>query len=245
MNAQTALLLLLSACAVDGELADPLVAAPETWSYALQTVDPVWVVDLVDDPSAYFPIDGDCPMVERQGDTESWVGGCVQSDGAQVDGVLERHLADDTSWVAADAFSVSRDGELILSLDGAVEMLADAELLLVEAAMTACADGLSSCGDGPVAFDLDWTLLIGAGWPDAYDATVSGFIAAPGRNIAAIQGAWTLDRSLCASEPTEGSFGLRQGDRHTLVLDGASTCDSCAAWQVQGVVVPAYCGLSL
>jgi hypothetical protein len=239
------LLALLAACAVDGDELDPDLPLAGSWEDALQAADPVWVVDLVDDPTAFFPADPDCPSFERSDDAELWLGGCVQADGTLIEGSLQRRVGDDASWVAADGFSASRDGALLVALDGAVEMVADGDLLLVEAAMSACADGVADCTLGSVAFDLDWTVLVGPDWPDSYDATVSGFFAASGSPIAAVQGAWSMDRATCATEPLEGSFGFRQGDRHTLSVDGASACDGCAAWHVQGVGVPAYCGLPL
>ncbi len=174
---------------------------------------------------------------------ELWAGGCLLDDGTLVEGMLTIHHMDGERWIAGDGFSMSQDGELELYLDGAIEAIEQDELLLVEAAAAWCGAPDAPCSEGPVTVDLSYSIYPASGFPDAYDVTVSGVVA-PGAPIS-VEGSWSVDVQTCPIEPTDGAFALQQERRHDLGLDGALQCDGCARWIVQGLAVPAYCGVEL
>ncbi|MFT4975771.1 MAG: hypothetical protein ACI8S6_001664 [Myxococcota bacterium] len=193
------------------------------------------------------PAEGGCPHVEVLEATDAvptrelWTGGCQLSDGTLIDGALELVERDDEQWLAGDAFTVSRGGELELYLDGTIEAVEQQQLLLLDAAATWCGGDAAPCADGLVTVDLSYSIYPADGYPDAYDVTVTGVVA-PGAPIA-VEGSWSVDLSTCPGEPTDGVFALRQGERHDLTLDGAVDCDACADWTVQGIPVTDYCGV--
>ncbi|MEL6344912.1 MAG: hypothetical protein AAFV53_17475 [Myxococcota bacterium] len=193
------------------------------------------------------PMEGGCPVVETFDfvdgvpTRERWTGGCVLSDGAVLSGTLEILDQDGEQWIAGDDFSVSHNGALELYLDGAIEAVEREDLLLVDASATWCGGDDAPCAAGTVTVDLSYSLFPADGYPSDYDVTVSGVVA-PGTAIT-VEGSWSVDLDACDSEPTDGVFALRRGERHDLTLDGALDCDACAHWIVQGVDVPEYCGL--
>ena len=190
-------------------------------------------------------LDLDDTRTDEPGARELWTGGCTTSDGARVEGTLERRTLGDATWIAADGFTIRRGDDVEVYLDGAVEVFAEGDLLLVEAAASLCGTEGLSCDDGPVSVDLAWSIYPATSYPLAYDATVSGVVGDAGDAATTVQGAWTIDGAACAREPTEGSFALRTTDRHILEVDGSDACDACASWWLRGAAVTPLCGLGL
>ena len=179
---------------------------------------------------------------------ELWTGGCTLPDGAQLDGFVEIHSTDTEQWMAGEGLSITRDGELELYFDGAIEAVEQDELLLIEAAATWCGGPEAPCADAEeilslVTVDLTYSIYPAAGYPDAYDITVRGVVS-PDAPIA-VEGSWSVNLDTCAMEPTDGAFALQRGERHDLGMDGALSCDGCVAWTVQGLDAPPYCGIEL
>ena len=85
--------------------------------------------------------------------------------------------------------------------------------------------------------------LPAAGFPEDYDATVSGTVATE-RASMTLDGAWSVDRGQCASEPVSGMLSIQRGEHHALTHDGALSCDGCVGWQVQGQDTNGLCGLT-
>ncbi len=147
--------------------------------------------------------------------------------------------------MAGEGLSVSRDGELELYFDGAIEIVEQDDLLLVEAAATWCSPD-APCGAEDLTVDLSYSIYPAAGYPDAYDITVSGItIGTATETPITVEGSWSINAEACATEPTNGAFALQRGERHDLGMDGALSCDDCAVWTVQGVDAPPYCGIDL
>lgn len=238
-------LLLMALLVGCGAADDPALPPPDPDGVptALAAAQPEPLVDLVEDTRELVPGDGLCPLVEVDGPREIWTGGCVMDDGAVVEGVLSRYDGPEGLWIAAEGFSVRAEGELIFAFDGAVETFGEGDLLYVDAAASLCGVGALGCEDGPWSLDLAFSLYPFGSYPAAYDATVSGVIALPGEASTAVEGTWSVDAATCAAEATSGQFALRHRERHAIELNGASSCDGCAAWFVQGVEVGQLCGL--
>ena len=155
-------------------------------------------------------------------------------------GRLERYAGGGAAWIASEGFTVRRDGGLVFALSGAVELQEQGELALLDAAATWCGAAGPACADGPVPVDLAFTIFPLSGYPGAYDGTVTGAVGASS-GVATVEGAWSVDQSACPVEPASGTFALRAEQRHALVMDGATACDACAAWTVDGMAAPAWC----
>lgn len=210
---------------------------------AASRVEPL--VDLVEDPREALDAEEDCPSVEVLDEQrELWVGGCVQSDGTVVEGRLTRYDGPEGAWVAAEGFSLRQDGDLVLYLDGAVELYGEGDEVTLDAAASLCGFG-GPCADGLLTVDLSFTLFPLAHYPLTYDATVTGVVASDGGAPIALDGAWSIDDATCRSEPASGLFTLRRGERQALELDGGLDCDGCVRWSVQGLPVGEYCGAGL
>ena len=175
---------------------------------------------------------------------ELWTGGCTSSDGMRLDGMVEIHTTDRGQWLAGSGLTVSRDGELELYFDGAIETIEQDELLLIEAAATWCSPE-APCSEESLTVDLTYSIYPAAGYPDAYDITVSGIATSASDAPITVDGSWSVNAEACTREPTNGAVALQRGERHDLGMDGALSCDGCAAWTVQGLDVPPYCGLDL
>ena len=254
-------LLLLACDPVSQVVPDEPGADPVLVEQALNAVRPGPILVLTDHITALEPVglegdsDGSMPVCPRinvlEADAEGvpvrelWTGGCTTTDGARIDGFIEIHTTDHGQWMAGEGFSVSREGELELYFDGAIESIEQDELLLIEAAATWCSPE-APCTDEIITVDLTYSIYPAAGYPDVYDITVSGITtgAAPETPIT-VEGSWSINAEACAMEPTNGAFALQRGERHDLGMDGALSCDGCAAWTVQGLDVPAYCGIDL
>ena len=145
------------------------------------------------------------------------------------------------AWTAGEAFSVIGAEGLERYLDGAVEVTGEDALWLAEATATACAG--NTCAQGAAAVDLSYTIHPAEGYPHDYDLTVSGVVA-PLEDAGAIviDGAWSIEDGTCPMEPIQGLIVIQRTDHQTLSLDGATACDACAVWMVQGRDAPAFCG---
>jgi len=198
-------------------------------------------------------LDETCPTIEvlefapdGTPTRERWGGGCEMADGTLVDGELEWEEGDGEQWLAGEAFTLRRGDEEELIFDGVLEIIEQDELLLVETAATWCG-GETACQDGAVVVDLSYSIYPADTYPEDYDITMSGVVTGSQHDGAPIkvEGSWSVHENVCADEPTDGVFALRQLERHDLTLDGALTCDGCASWIVQGLSVPDYCGVEL
>lgn len=239
-------LLLLPACGVP-DLVEPSVedADPAVLAETLDAARPEPLVELLDDPRALVGDDARCPLVEVLSTEpgvvhERWHGGCRTADGASIQGRLERFDGGGAAWIASEGFTVRRDGGLVFALSGAVELQEQGELALLDAATTWCGGAGPACADGPVPLDLAFTIFPLSGYPSAYDGTVTGAVGATA-GVATVEGAWSVDLSACPVEPASGTFALRAEQRHGLVMDGATACDACAGWTVDGQPAPAWC----
>lgn len=218
---------------------------PGVLSATLAASQPEPLVDLVLEPRETLGVEEDCPRVEIVDESrERWLGGCALSDGTVVSGELSRYSGPEGAWIAADGFSMRLDGELILYLDGAVELLEDGDQMTLDAASSLCGVGLS-CAEGIATVDLSFSLFPIATWPVDYDATVTGVVALGGTAPTAVDATWSVDEAVCPSEPVDGLFTMARGERQALSLDGEDDCDGCATWNVQGLAVGEYCGINL
>jgi hypothetical protein len=249
--------LLLLACetvstvALDEPSADPVLV-----EQALNAVRPGPLLVLTDRITALGAVDPapeslGCPRIDvLEHDAEGtpvrelWTGGCATPDGTRLDGSVEIHTTDRGQWLAGSGLSISRDGELELYFDGAIETIEQDELLLIEASATWCSPE-APCSDESLTVDLTYSIYPAAGYPDAYDITVSGIATAASDAPITVEGAWSINAEACTREPTNGAFALQRGERHDLGMDGALSCDGCAVWTVQGLDAPPYCGLDL
>lgn len=227
------------------EPSDPSAPDPGTLAPLLAASRPEPLLDLVVDPREALGTELDCPFVEvTLEQQERWTGGCALSDGSTVEGTLTVYNGLEGAWVAADRFAIRLDGELLLYLDGALELVGEGDLVTLDAAASLCGFG-SSCTEGLTTLDLSYSLFPLGSYPALYDATVTGAVAVDGGAATAVDGTWSIDASTCASEPVSGLFTLARGERHALELDGGQRCDGCAPWSVQGLQVGEYCGLKL
>lgn len=238
-------LLLLAACGPDLEQPLAPLSAPQAVGSSWSSVQPEGLLDFVEDPSRVVPLGLACPVIDVVDGIETWTGGCALLDGTVVEGSLQRFEGPDGSWIEGEQLAVWVDDQLVTWLDGAIQLVEDGDLILLDAAATTCGAHVD-CIDGPVALDLRYTLLpldlpsLDLGLR-AYDATVRGFVAPEEGDAAAVEGAWRVDLDVCEGEPVDGIFAVQLTERHTLELDGGSACDGCAERTVQGVSAGAWC----
>lgn len=236
-----ALLAALAACATDEATAPLPLDAPADLDTAWKAVQPLGLVDLVEAPGDLVPLEPGCPSIDFVDGIETWTGGCTLFDGTLIEGRLQLHDGPEGAWVAGEQLAVIEGGELSFYLDGAVELLADGDLLLLDAAATSCG-AQGPCSEGLNSLDLRYALLPAEGGLDqGYDASVRGFVAHDGGEPATVEGAWRVDPATCSAEPIDGVFAVQLHERHTLLLDGDTACDGCAARTAQGVDAPAFC----
>ncbi|RME25736.1 MAG: hypothetical protein D6798_08240 [Deltaproteobacteria bacterium] len=234
------LIAVLTACATDPEPPLEPSEAPAEVAAVWAAIQPESLVDLTEDPGRIVPVGLTCPVIDAVDGVETWTGGCAMLDGTVIDGVLLRYADADQSWVEGRGFTVWDHGEPTLVLDGAVELTRDGDLLHLDAAATTCGLG-TDCADGPVRLDLRFSLLPTDDGLRSYDAVLRGIVALDDGEPAPVEGAWRVDRDVCAQEPMDGIFAVQLDERHTVALDGASACDACGERTVQGVDAPPWC----
>ena len=214
---------------------------------ALDAANPEPLIEIVDETRNFVPIEDGCPQIDvRVGEPgrEIWLGGCTQDSGLTIEGQLEKVTSPDSAWVAADAFTVRRGGEIEFFLDGAVEIQEQGGLQLIDGAASWCGEPGPACTSGPVTLDLAFTIFSDPGQSEAYDATVSGAVGLP-EGLVSIEGTWRIDDLTCPSEPVTGSFAMRTDQGHAIEMDGERSCDGCAAWMLQGIEITPFCGFEL
>lgn len=244
---QRLLPLLMLGCAVEPPPPPPVAPDAGLLADALVSIQPGQVLDLVDLARSLVPADEQpatscpAPTVTDEGQVR-WAGRCVMADGTALWGELAWLEADGITWVAAENFRVWRGGSLVLAIDGAIELQEQGDLLMMDAAASFCRD--DGCATGPTIVDLTYTVFPLSDYPDAYDVTVSGAVGTGDAPIS-VEGTWSVDALACPTEPASGTIAVRQSEHHVLSVDGATDCDGCGSWVVQGVQVPAWCGAEL
>lgn len=221
---------------------------PQPISEVVQAVQPQPLVELVEHTARVVGTEAECPIVtvleSKEGEIhERWEGGCTLADGSAIQGTLERFDGPDTTWLTGQNFRIERNGQTAFGFDGAIEITALDSLWLVDAAASVCGLRHWECSEGFLGLDLTSTIFPAASFPENYDITVSGAVATD-RNTLTLDGAWSVDQSICEIEPTSGMLSVRLGEHHAIELDGAIACDGCASWQVQGQPTPGLCGLA-
>lgn len=176
--------------------------------------------------------------------TEVWSSACAFQVGVELEGTLTWTHGPDGAVLVGDRVVIRRDGVVEFALDGAIELLEQGDLLLLDAAASWCGPGGPACDADALTVDLSFSLFPAQGYPAAYDVTVSGAVGTADA-LVSVDGVWSVDDAACSDEPANGVVALRSGERHALELDGAERCDGCAGWSVQGLRAPAWCGLDL
>ena len=247
------LLVGLAGCSIGAEPALVLdEGAREAVVASFMAAQPEARLALVWDLDLFLPEGSICPeRLAREGGLERWSGGCVSDEGVRAEGVLERFESDDVAWVAGDHFQLTgMDGEVLFYLDGAVEVTALGDLLLVEAALSTCGGPSEDCWHddfdaGLTTMDLAYTIYPVSDYPQHYQVTISGLVAAPDEGPATIHGAWTLDTQACVGEPVSGSAVIGIDQYHFLEFDGQDACDNCAFQTLDGQAVAPTCAVWL
>ena len=239
-------ILLTTGCGITAAEDAFVQADPTPVSEAMRILDPGPLVDLVHRPADSIRVGEDCPQVVTldaglNATHERWLGDCMTDDGAAVFGTLERFDGPNLAWITGTEFRVEQSGETVFALDGAVELTDVDALWLMDVSVSICGLADWQCADGMIGMDLTSSLFPSSGFPDDYDATVSGAIATD-RSTMTVDGAWSMNANFCAIEPTQGALTIRHGDLHVLTLDGAQDCDACGLWEVQGQPMPELCG---
>lgn len=219
---------------------------------AMPALSPEPLLDLVDDPRVHLGIDPACPveapldpaLAAPPPDAEVWSAECMRDVGVELEGTLTWSRGPDGASLVGDRAVLRRDGVVELALDGAIELVEQGDLLLLDAAAGWCGPGGPACDADSLTVDLSFTVFPSEGYPVAYDVTVSGAVGALD-SLVSVEGVWSVDDQSCPEEPANGVLALRGGQRHAFELDGAERCDGCAGWSVGGFRAPAWCGLDL
>jgi len=234
------LVALLAACGAPLPTDTAPLASPEAIGATWDAVQPDGLLELVDATADAVPQGLSCPSVDIIDGIETWTGGCSLQDGTLILGRLQRYDGPDDAWVSGDRFAVLHEDGLDLYLDGSIEVQDQGELVHLDASATTCGAHVA-CADALVSLDLHYTLRLDDESQRVADATVRGFVSLDGDEPTAVEGAWRVDEQACELEPVDGIFAAHFAQRQTLELDGAVSCDGCAAWTVQGVDAPAWC----
>ena len=240
-----ALPLLAAACLPEAGVLPPDPEDVAAVSRAFQAARPEGPLSLALDLELILPDDGACPAlaVDESDGREAWTGGCVTADGLVVDGGLERFEGEDVAWMAGNRFRVSdpREGDTLLSIDGAVEVAWYGDLVVLDASLATCGGpGLPCSPDGPATMDLALTLYPWSTYPEAYEVTVNGLVDVGDDEPAAVYGTWRSEDA-CVAEPAEGTLALEAGRPFGLAFDGGQGCDECALLAVDGLPTTRAC----
>lgn len=206
------------------------------------------LIALAEQPETALPFAEQCLGVSKLQEDETTLhrrldGTCGADAAQRITGHLEHYEGPDGLWLIGSDFQILDGDTLVFGLDGAVEITSSGSLWLVDVAAATCGTPSWSCDDGVLALDLSYTVFPASGFPDDYDTTVSGTVATE-RNSMTLDGAWSIDRARCASEPVSGMLSIQRGKHHAITHDGARTCDGCVGWQVQGQPTGGLCGLT-
>ncbi len=236
---------LLIGCGAPGEpdAQQPLDSKPVLNAMSAVQVEPI--VAWVEQPIMVMGGQADCPaltVIEQTADSihEQWVGGCQLNDGRSVAGELERFESPDGAWIIGRDFRVFDGDELVMGLDGAIEVTPTNALWLIEIAAATCGTSNWSCEHGILGLDLSYTIYPAIAFPTDYDATVSGTVATE-TGTTTLDGAWSTNIDTCADEPTSGILSIQNGAHHAIQHNGEQQCDGCSSWQVQGQQAPPLC----
>ena len=240
--------LALFGCGTNAGLSEPITADPTAAIEASAAIQLDGLIALAEQPTAVISVDAQCPRVTKLQENDNTLhvrleGDCTTTTGMQVSGHLEHYEASDALWLIGSDFQIADGDTLVFGLDGAIEITPSGSLWLVDVAAAMCGTQSWSCQDGVLALDLSYTIFPSAGFPDDYDTTVSGTVATA-RASMTLDGAWSIDRDQCASEPVSGMLSIQRGEHHAITHDGALTCDGCVRWQVQGQETDGLCGLT-
>jgi len=238
--------LLLTACGTPDEAERIVEADSQPVVNAMSAIDVDPLVAWVEQSGSMIGTQPDCPSVTVLEQTpesihEIWSGDCTMVDGRAVIGELERFDSSEGAWIVGRDFRVVEGDELLIGLDGAIEIIPTTNALwLVEVAAATCGAANWPCDHGVLGLDLSYTIYPAIGFPIDYDVTVSGTVATES-GTTTLNGAWSIDREACSDEPTAGNLSLYQGSHHGITHNGDNRCDGCAAWQVQGQAAPPLC----
>lgn len=181
------------------------------------------------------------------GNATVWAGPCVLPDGAQLHGELRLERTPQGTWLSAEDFEIAEldaiSGDYVpaVQLSGSVELVRQGDLLRLDAGLRGCGVASVPCTEGELSLDLSWSVFPADGLPDAYRATVSGALG-EGDQVTGVEGTWQLDADVCGTEAISGEVALGAFPRQVLAFDGATHCDACADWTVQGQDVAPLCG---
>lgn len=238
-----ALLPVLAACGTAPER--PVAPEPprEVEGRAWAAVQPDELLWLVQDPSAILGVDPSCPTLDEAPGRQLWSGGCIRQDGAWVAGRVERLELGDATWLVGEGYSVlGAEGTEVL-FDGALLRSEQGGLWGLDVAARLC--GLhTDCAEGLLGLDLRYSLRSEADGALA-DVAVRGMLALEGQEPVAVEGAWRQDPARCEVEPVSGLLAVQSDGRRTLELDGARSCDGCAAWTTPGASTAVWCPAAL
>jgi len=237
-------IVLLVGCGIDEEVPTTERDVAEVGDL-VEAIQPARVVALALHPELALQLDGDaCREYTLDTDTLIWSGPCALQDGAQLEGNLSLRPTDDGLLLSADGLSISQGGRIEVMLSGAIELTRWDDLVQLDVSIQGCGAVGPSCdklddGDS-FGLDLDYSLYPADTFPSLYTATVSGAVGRT-ETIVGVEGTWQVDQEQCAEEAIDGTIAFGTFPRQTLELDGASACDGCAGWRVEGVEVPALC----
>lgn len=238
--------LALAACGTPAELSDSVAADPGAVIDASAAIQLDGIIALAEQTKALMTIDEQCPRVTQLQDDENVLhvrldGDCTMGNGQYISGHIEHYDSPDGEWLIGSDFQLTETDSLVFGLDGAIEITPTGSLWLVDVAAALCGTQNWSCDDGVLALDLSYTVFPASGFPVDYDATVSGTVVTE-RGSMTLDGAWSIDREQCEAEPVSGMLSIQQGKHHALTHNGATACDGCADWQVQGQNTDGLCG---
>ena len=215
---------------------------PEPWLELALDVDAL--VDAVPALSAVWSDESTaCPSLQVTDTGWALTGDCAVDARVRVEGSLAFVEDDSGLRLIGEGFQIVEDSSTVLLFDGALESSRDGEILEVEAAVTACGGPAIDCDDGRTALDVSYGVFPVSGLPDVYDVTVTGVVAAPGYEPTSVDGAWSVDETLCETEPLTGTLLIAGDVAQALDFDGELACEGCATRSVGGFAAEPICEL--
>ena len=123
---------LLGACGPALQPDPAPLASPDDIGASWAAVQPEGLLDLVEATADAVPQGLACPAVDFVDGVETWAGDCALLEGTVIEGSLQRYDGMDGAWLAGERFAVIRDDQLLLYLDGAIELLAEGSEAIVQ-----------------------------------------------------------------------------------------------------------------